>query len=126
MRKIPVLALAAALALPAAASAKGGDKGAPAPSPSPSPVPSVQCDYSLDGFQPDGTYVYGNQIGDAGCLRIVNGTSYLRIASIDLTPGWTASVKSNGDGTSSRIQVVFSNGSKSIDFRTEFGKTVIR
>lgn len=44
-----------------------------------------------------------------------------------LAPGWSYVVKSNGGGTSSRVELAFTNAStgQSLDFRFELGKTVI-
>ena len=68
-----------------------------------------------------------NYAGDAGCVgvKVANGT--LRLAWVVLTPGWTYAVKGNGVGTSTRIQIDFSNAAtgQKIPFRFEFGKTVV-
>ena len=69
-----------------------------------------------------------NYAGTAGCVgvRTVNSTT-LRLAWVVLAPNWTYVVKSNGEGTNSRVQLQFTQTAtgKRIDFRYEFGKTVI-
>jgi hypothetical protein len=50
----------------------------------------------------------------------------LRLYSLALTPGWTAEVLKNGEGTGSTVLVRFTNGSDQVEARIEFGKTVIR
>ena len=52
---------------------------------------------------------------------------YLRLDSVILAPGWTYVVQKNGEGTSSRVELQFTQtatGNK-VDFRVEFGKTRI-
>ena len=58
-------------------------------------------------------------------MRQVGGT--LRLAWVVLAPNWTYVVKSDGEGTNSRVQLQFTNRvtGQRIDFRYEFGKTVI-
>ena len=122
--RIAIAVAVAALACPGSALAKGGDGGA---SPVPS-APAVQCDYSLDGPTADGGYVFSNQVGDAGCLSVVQRDSTLRFYSVQLTPGWTYRVTSDAEGTNSRVAVEFENPitGQRAEARIEFGKTVIR
>ena len=53
--------------------------------------------------------------------------STLRLYSVALTPGWTYVIKSNGEGTSSRVALQFTETAtgQRVDFLTEFGKTKI-
>jgi hypothetical protein len=114
---------AAALAVPGAAAAKGGSNPAPAPTPAP-----VLCDYAQDGPTAAGGYVFSNQAGDAGCITVISSGTSIRLYSLALTPGWTADVTANGDGTAGGVRVTFQNtqsGAK-IDARIEPGKTWIR
>jgi hypothetical protein len=119
LRRLVLPLTAAVLALPGTALAKD----APPPS-----APPVLCDHSLDGTLADGSTVFSNQAGDAGCITVRVAGSTLRLYDIALTPGWTYDVKSNGEGTNSRVLVDFSNpttGGK-VEARIEFGKTWIR
>jgi hypothetical protein len=119
---LPVL-VAAGLAAPGGALAKGGT---PPPAP---PAPPVLCDWALDGPTADGLgYVFSNQAGDAGCIRVVQRDGTLRLDGVQLTPGWSYVVRKNGEGTASTVLVDFSNptsGAK-VEARIEFGKTWIR
>ena len=122
-RLIAAAVAAGALAVPGTAAAKGGNS-----TPPPSTVPAVQCDWSLDGPTADGGYVFSNQVGDAGCVSVVQRDTTLRLAGVQITPGWTYDVTSNGDGTNSRVEVRFENSAtgQRIVARIEFGKTWIR
>lgn len=68
-----------------------------------------------------------NYAGAAGCVGVRSTGSTLRLAWVVLAPGWTYVVKSNGEGTNSRVQLQFTQTSTGdrVDFRYEFGKTVI-
>src|SRR3954464_10020103 len=104
---LPTLAIAS-LALPGAALAKGGGGGGgTTATPPPASSPPVLCDYSKDGFLPDGSSIFSNQANDAGCVTVQVSGSTLRLYNIDLTPGWTYVVTSNGEGTNSRVAVDF-------------------
>jgi hypothetical protein len=119
---LPVL-VAAGLAVPGAAFAKGGGSTPPPP-----PADTVYCDYALDGPTADGGNVFSNQAGDAGCISVVQRNGTLRLYSIALTPGWSYTVKKNGEGTASTVLVNFANaatGAK-VEALIEFGKTWIR
>ena len=50
----------------------------------------------------------------------------LRLYSLALTPGWTAEVVKNGEGTDSTVLVKFTDGRNKVEARIEFGKTWIR
>jgi hypothetical protein len=119
------VSLFAVLGLATPASAKGGAPVAPAPAPV-----FLDCfgDFG-DPTIPNMTApdVAVNYAGDAGCVgvRVADGT--LRLAWVVLADGWTYVVKSDGTGTASRVQLQFTQTatSRKIDFRFEFGKTVI-
>jgi hypothetical protein len=125
---IASLSLVAALGFAGPAAAKGGSTPAPAPAPAPAPLDCFGDfgDPTIPNMtDPD---VGVNYAGNAGCVgvRSVSSTQ-LRLAWVVLAPNWTYVVKSNGEGTNSRVQLQFTNtvtGEK-IDFRYEFGKTVI-
>jgi len=89
---LTVALTAGTLTVPATALAKGGT-----PTPAPAPAPAVQCDYSLDGPTADGDYVFSNRVNEAGCLSVIESGSTLRVYSIQVTPGWTYRVTSNGE-----------------------------
>ena len=118
---LPVLA-AAGLAVPGAALTKGGSTTTPPP------APTVYCDYALDGPTADGANVFSNQAGDAGCISVIQRDSTLRLYSVALTPGWTYTVKKNGEGTDSTVLVIFENAATGgkVEARIEFGRTWIR
>jgi hypothetical protein len=116
----------AALGFAGPAAAKGGGTTAPAPEPV-----LLDCfgdfgDPTIPNMtEPD---VAVNYAGEAGCVgvRQVDATT-LRLAWVVLAPGWTYVVKSNGEGTNSRVQLEFTQTAtgRKIDFRYEFGKTVV-
>jgi len=120
------LSLVAALGFAGPAAAKGGDQPAPAPAPAPLDCFGDFGDPTIPNMtEPD---VAVNYAGTAGCVgvRQVSSTQ-LRLAWVVLAPNWSYVVKSNGEGTNSRVQLQFTNrvtGEK-LDFRYEFGKTVI-
>jgi hypothetical protein len=68
-----------------------------------------------------------NYAGEAGCVGVRSSAGSLRLAWVVVADGWTYVIKSNGGGTNSRVQLQFTNTAtgKRIDFRYEFGKTVI-
>jgi hypothetical protein len=121
------IGFAAVIGSASPALAKGGD--APAPPPAPAPV-LLDCfgdfgDPTIPNMtEPD---VAVNYAGEAGCVGVRTSATSLRLAWVVLAPGWSYVVKSNGGGTNSRVQLQFTQAStgKRIDFRYEFGKTVI-
>jgi hypothetical protein len=125
---IATVGLTSALGLAGPAAAKGGGT-APAPTPAPAAQP-LDCfgDFG-DPTIPNMTApdVAVNYAGTAGCVgvRVADGT--LRLAWVVLAPNWTYVVKSDGTGTASRVQLGFTNSvtGQKLDFRFEFGKTVI-
>ena len=79
-------------------------------------------------LQPDGSTVFANEAGGGGCVFVRSyPAGYLRLDHVDLAPGWTYVVKKNGEGTSSRVELQFTEAAtgRKVDFRVEFGKTRI-
>jgi hypothetical protein len=119
------LAAAALSAGPAAASHGGGSSTTPAPPPAESvdvcAGPLATVSYT------DGSSAVINPTA-AGCVVVRHYPSGVNVLDfVDLLPGWTYSIVSNGAGTSSRVQLSFSNlatGQKA-SIRVENGKTVI-
>jgi hypothetical protein len=78
----------------------------------------------------DGTSIYSNAAGDAGCVTaqvFPNGAA--RVYSIVVAPGWTYQVKSSGGTTNgSRVQVEFAETATKakVSVRMEAGKTIIK
>jgi hypothetical protein len=110
------------------AAAKGGNK---TPAPTPPPVvqePADVCEGYWDTVYPDGSGAVVNR-GIGGCVIVRSYTAgYLRLDRVVLLPGWTYTVKSNGEGSNSRVLVDFSNpatGQKG-SVLTEYGKTVVK
>lgn len=105
------------------ASAKGG---APDPS-TPAPV-LMDCFSSPTNPYPDDASVGVNYAGEAGCVGVRNTGTTLRLDWVAVAPGWSYVVKANGTGTTSRVQLQFTQAAtgKKVDFRYEFGRTVIR
>ena len=121
------VALAAATLAVAPAFAKGGSGGGSTPPPpTASYCPQDPALWSV--VQPDGSTIFANEASGAGCVFVRSYLAgYLRLDSVILAPGWTYVVKKNGEGTSSRVELLFTEtatGNK-VDFRTEFGKTRI-
>lgn len=120
------VALAAVAVTVAPAFAQGGGGGAANQAP-----PASYCPQDPDGWsvvQPDGSTIFANEVSGAGCVFVHSYVAgYLRLDSVTLAPGWTYVVRKNGDGTSSRVELQFTEtatGNK-VDFRVEFGKTRI-
>ena len=125
-----VVALAAVTlaAAPALAQGGGGSGGGTTPLPTP---PASYCPQDPNQWvvvQPDGSTVFANEASGAGCVFVRSYLAgYLRLDSVIVAPGWTYVVKKNGEGTSSRVELQFTEtatGNK-VDFLTEFGKTRI-
>jgi len=75
----------------------------------------------------DGSTVFANDSG-GGCVWVrSHPAGYLRLDHVDLAPGWTYVVKSNGEGSASRVQLQFTETATGarVDFRVEYGKTRI-
>src|SRR3954464_11596031 len=76
--------------------------------------------------QPDGSTVFANEASGAGCVFVRSYLAgYLRLDSGIPAPGWTYVIQKNGEGTASRVELQFTETvtGKTVDFRTEFGKT---
>ena len=122
-----VVALAAASLAVAPAFAKGGGGGGSTPP----PVPASYCPQDPDQWvvqQPDGSTVFANEASGAGCVFVHSYLAgYLRLESVILAPGLTYVVQKNGEGTSSRVELQFTETAtgRKVDFRVEFGKTRI-
>ena len=79
-------------------------------------------------MQPDGSTIFANEASGAGCVFVRSYLAgYLRLDSVILAPGWTYVVQKNGEGTSSRVELQFTEAAtgRKVDFRVEFGKTRI-
>jgi hypothetical protein len=119
------LSLVAALGVAGPAAAKGGSTPAPAPAPAPLDCFGDFGDPTIPNMtEPD---VAVNYAGTAGCVGVRTSATSLRLAWVVLAPNWTYVVKSDGGGTNSRVQLGFTNSvtGQKLDFRFEFGKTVI-
>src|SRR4051812_90443 len=78
--------------------------------------------------QPDGSTVFANEASGGGCVFVRSYTAgYLRLDHVILAPGWTYVVKKNGEGTTSRVELQFTETAtrRTVDFRVEYGKTRI-
>lgn len=117
--------LAAALGLAGPAAAKGAAKPAPAPAPAPLDCFGEFGDPTIPNMTAADVAV--NYAGDAGCVGVRQVNGALRLAWVVVAPGWKYVVKSNGEGSASRVQIAFTHAAtgRRIDFRYEFGKTVI-
>jgi hypothetical protein len=78
----------------------------------------------------DGTFIYSNEAGDAGCVTAqVYANGAARVDSVVAAPGWTYQVKSSGGTTNgSRVQVEFTQTATKakVSVRMEAGRTVIK
>jgi hypothetical protein len=124
------LAAPPALARGGGSGGGGGGGGTVTPAPAPDPVPFVDvCDgyWNLPPY-PDGSLPVVNRTA-GGCVIVRHSTTGVNtLDQVILVPGWTDTVIDNGGGTSSRVQVDFTNpttGEKA-SIRVENGKTVIR
>ena len=111
--------------------ASGGSGGGGGSTPAPAPTVSSYCPqdfsqlvYTLD----DGSTVFANEASGAGCVWVRSyPAGFLRLDHLIVAPGWTYVVKSNGEGTNSRVQLQFTETAtrRTVDFRVEYGKTRI-
>jgi hypothetical protein len=118
------VALAAVSIAAGAALASGGGSGGGTPTPPASYCPADQWVVT----QPDGSTIFANEASGAGCVFIHSYLAgYLRLDSVILAPGWTYVVQKNGEGTSSRVELQFTETAtgRKVDFRVEFGRTRI-
>jgi hypothetical protein len=128
-RLMTFAAVLATAALPAAPALAKGGGGTPPPS---DPAPYVDyCAQDPNGMLytlEDGSTVFANYAGSAGCVWVRSyPAGYLRLDHVIVAPGWTYVVKSNGEGTNSRVQLEFTQPAtgQKVDFRVEFGKTKV-
>ncbi|MFL5947536.1 MAG: hypothetical protein ACJ743_03660 [Gaiellaceae bacterium] len=123
---VALAVLTALFVVPAALAKGGGTTTTPAPAPSASYCPQDPDQWVV--AQPDGSTIFANEVSGAGCVFVRSYLAgYLRLDSVVLAPGWTYVVLKNGEGTSSRVELQFTEtatGNK-VDFRTEYGKTRI-
>jgi hypothetical protein len=76
---------------------------------------------------PDGSLPVVNRTA-GGCVIVRHYPSGVNLLSqVVLVPGWTYTIRSNGGGTNSRVQLDFVNPSsgEKASIRVEAGKTVI-
>ena len=127
---VPALAAALALSLPGAALARGGGSGGGGGgTTTPPPVESTfTCDFSGDGVLADGSSIFTNQAGTAGCVTVRATTTSLSLYAVvvNSAEGWTYTVNNSG-GTVGRVDVTFTNTKtrQTINARIEPGKTRI-
>jgi hypothetical protein len=128
---LPVLAgalVAAAFSVAPALAKGGGGDGGGGGTPTP---PASYCPQDPDKWsvvQPDGSTIFANEVSGAGCVFVRSFLAgYLRLDSVILAPGWTYVVQKNGEGTSSRVDLQFTETAtgRKVNFRVEFGKTRI-
>jgi hypothetical protein len=119
-----------AFAGPAAASGgSGGGGGTVSPTPTTTDTWVDVCEgyWDMPAWS-DGSLPIVNRT-NGGCVIVRHYlTGVNRLSQVVLVPGWTYTVKSNGDGTSSRVEVDLSNPTtgQTASIRVENGKTVIR
>jgi hypothetical protein len=122
------LSAAALTAGPAAASHGGGGGGGGSATPTPPPDFIDVCADRWDtvSYTDGSSAVINRTLG--GCVGVRHYPSGVNVLDfVDLLPGWTYTIVSNGAGTSSRVQLSLSNrttGEKA-QIRVENGKTVI-
>ena len=124
------LSLTAAPALAKGGNGGGGGGGQPAPAPAPTPAPSLCPEYADGGiYQADGSLLFSNDFPGQMCMIVrYTSTNVLSINEIRLAPGWTASAKSSGGGSSNKIDVTWSNPAtgEQHEIVEQPGKTVIK
>jgi hypothetical protein len=136
---LPALAAVLALSVPGTALARGGGGGGGGgggtggggggvvtPTPTPDPAPTFTCDFSADGVQLDGSSIFTNQVGTAGCLTVRAAAGTVFFYSATVNTGWTYTINSGG-GTKGRVDVTFTNSAtrQTIKALVEPGKTKI-
>jgi hypothetical protein len=127
---LPALAAVLALSLPGAALARGGGSGGGGGgTTTPPPVESTfTCDFSGDGVLADGSSIFTNQAGTAGCVTVKATATALTLYNVvdNSAEGWRHTVNNSG-GTQGRIDVTFTNSitRQTINARIEPGKTRI-
>ena len=124
-------AILTTLALPAAPAMARGGGGGGGSTPTDPPVAQSYCPQDPNGWVytlEDGSTVFANEASGGGCVFVRSVLAgYLRLDHVILAPGWTYVVKSNGEGTGSRVQLQFTETAtrRTVDFRVEFGRTKI-
>jgi len=119
---VAALAAAGIAATPALASGGGS---------TPPPTAGSYCPQDPNAWvvqDPHGSTSFANEASGAGCVFVRSyPAGYLRLDSVILAPGWTYVVKKNGEGTTSRVELQFTETAtgRKVDFRVEFGKTRI-
>lgn len=118
---VTTVALAAAV-VPGTALASGGG------STPPPTFTQAECDYSQDGITADGASIVTMPVKTAGCVSLIVTATTIQLQSVSAEPGWTYTVKSNGGGTNSRVDVQFVNPTtgERAELRYEFGKTEVK
>jgi hypothetical protein len=114
-------ALTAGVLTAGPAAAKGGD-----PAPAPAPESGSYCTGDWVEALPDGSTVFANEASGGGCVYVRSYLAgYLRLDHVVLAPGWSYVVQKNGEGTSSRVELQFTQAAtgRKVDFRVEYGKT---
>lgn len=117
--------LTGGLATASTAAAKGGKAPAPAPVFAPLDCFGDYGDPTIPNMtEPDVAVSYA---GNAGCVGVRQVGGQLSVAFVVVAPGWSSVVLSNGGGSNSRVQLQFTNSATGarVEFRYEFGKTVI-
>jgi hypothetical protein len=122
------IALAGLSVVAGPAFAKGGVKDpAPAPAPETAWVDVCEGYWDMPAYD-DGSLPIVNRT-NGGCVIVKHSlTGVNRLDQVVLVPGWTYVVEANGEGTTSRVQLSFTNpttGEKA-SIRVENGKTDIR
>jgi hypothetical protein len=76
----------------------------------------------------DGSVSFANEAAGGGCVYVRSyPAGYLRLDFVILSHGWTYVVRKNGEGTSSRVELQFTDleTGRKVDFRVEYGKTKV-
>jgi hypothetical protein len=120
--------LAAGIAAgPAAASHGGGGGGGSTTPAQPTDYLDICADrWDTVSYTDGSSAVINRTLG--GCVGVRHFPSGVnRLDFVDLQPGWTYTVESNGTGSNSRVQLSFDNAStgEKAAIRVENGKTVI-
>ena len=124
------LTVTAGPALAKGGGGSGGGGGGSAPAPAPAP-PASLCPEFADGgtFLPDGSSVFADDFPGQMCAIVsYSTTNVLSLREIRLAPGWTATTKSSGGGSSNKIDIEWRNPStgESHEIVQQPGKTVVK
>lgn len=123
---LSAVTVASLFGLAGPAAARGGTPAPPPPEPA-----TLDCfgdfgDPTIPNMTEPGVAV--NYAGDAACVGVrVTASGSVRLAWVVLAPGWTYVVKSDGTGTSNRVELRFTQAlsGRKVDFRFERGRTTI-